>query len=97
MGLARDIARKEYAGAITGPDTGPDRAGGEDRVIERCALQRAPRAFGAREDMPKHSLTRLATMNLAGPRKLLAADAAGQGDATAIAVHDAAITAGKGQ
>ena len=51
MGLARDIAHKEYAVAITGPDTGSDRAGGEDRVLDRCALQRAPRAFGARQDM----------------------------------------------
>ena len=36
-------------------------------------------------------------MNFAGSRQRIAADAAGQGDAAAIAVHDAAITAGKGK
>src|SRR5665213_1449922 len=84
MGLAGGIARKEYAVAITPPDTRSDRTDSEDGFRERRALQRSPHAFGARQNVANDCLARLATPRFAGARERITADAARQADAASI-------------
>ena len=97
MGLARGVARGERAPARERADAGTDRARGEPRG-RRGAHPRAPRA--RRGTIPSRAAATASPAASPGcaraacPQRV-AADATGEARAPAVAVHQAAIAAGK--